>query len=62
MEKPREQLTERTVLARFWPGGTIELNDHETFRLAGDRPHHYAVWQIARRRWHLVEWVEHAPA
>ena len=49
-----------TTLARFWPGGTIELNDHETFRLAGDRPHHYAVWQIARRRWHLVEWADNA--
>ena len=49
-----------TTLVRFWPGGTIELNDHETFRLAGDRPHHYAVWQIARRRWHLVEWADNA--
>lgn len=47
-----------TPLARFWPGGTIELTDHETFRLAGDRPHRYAVWQIARRRWHLVEWAD----
>lgn len=49
--------TLETTLARFWPGGTIELSDHETFRLAGDRPQHYAVWQISRQRWHLVEWA-----
>lgn len=46
------------TLAHFWPGGTIALTDHETFRLGGDQAHHYAVWQIARRRWHLVEWAE----
>lgn len=46
------------VLARFWPGGTLALTDHDTFRLGGDRPHQYAVWQITRRRWHLVEWAE----
>ena len=50
------------VLARFWPGGTLALTDHDTFRLGGDRPRRYAVWQLARRRWHLVEWVENSGA
>jgi hypothetical protein len=50
------------VLARFWPGGTLPLTDHDTFRLGGDRPRRYAVWQIARRRWHLVEWTENPGA
>lgn len=49
-----------TTLTRLWPGGTIELSDHETFRLGGDQAHHYAVWQITRRRWHLVEWADHS--
>lgn len=49
-----------TTLARLWPGGTIELTDHETFRLGGDQPHHYTVWQIARQRWQLVEWADNS--
>ena len=53
-----DDLSLEATLARFWPGGTIELTDHETFRLGGEQAHHYAVWQIARRRWHLVEWAE----
>lgn len=48
------------TLARFWPGGTIELTDHETFRLGGDRPHGYTVWPITRRRWQLVEWADNS--
>ncbi len=51
-----------STLAHFWPGGTIELTDHATFRLGGNRPHRYAVWQIARQRWHLVEWTDNSGA
>ena len=51
-----------TTLAHFWPGGTIELTDHETFRLGGERPHRYTVWQITRQRWHLVEWADNTGA
>jgi len=51
-----------TTLAHFWPGGTIELTDHETFRLGGDPPHRYTVWQITRQRWHLVEWADNSGA
>ena len=50
------------VLARFWTGGELAVTDHATFRLRGGGPRRYAVWPITSRRWHLVEWVEHAPA
>jgi len=58
---PQDQRLE-TTLAHFWPGGTIELTDHETFRLGGERPHRYTVWQITRQRWHLVEWADNTGA
>lgn len=48
------------TLARLWPGGTIELTDHETFRLGGEQAHRYAIWQITRQRWHLVEWADNS--
>lgn len=47
------------TLARFWAGGELTVVDHGTFHLDGNRPHAYALWPIAPRRWHLVEWCAH---
>lgn len=50
------------VLARFWDGGELVLTDHDTFRLGGRGPADYALWPLERNRFHLIEWVRHAPA
>lgn len=47
------------TLARFWDRREIELVDHGSFHLGGDRPHAYALWPITPAHWHLVEWAEH---
>lgn len=50
-----------TVLTQFWGGGEIVLVDHGTFRLDGGTPARYAVWPLTAHRYHLIEWVTHAP-
>ncbi|KAB2965183.1 hypothetical protein [Zoogloea sp.] len=45
------------TLARFWHGGRLTVNDHETFQLGGQGPFSYVPWQIIPGRWQLVEWT-----
>ena len=47
------------TLARFWPGQTLTVTDHASFRLGGSGPFAYALWPISGSRWHLVEWAVH---
>ncbi len=46
------------TLAHFWHGGTLTVSDHETFQLGGRGPFSYVPWQLAPRRWQLVEWTD----
>lgn len=50
------------LLSRFWPGGELEVVDHGTHGLCPEAPRRYAIWPLAAGRYHLVEWVAHAPA
>lgn len=47
------------TLSRFWPGQTITVTDHATFRLGGSGPFAYAPWPIDGSHWQLVEWAVH---
>jgi len=48
------------LLAKFWFGGELEIHDHDCTGLLSSASRHYAIWQLAPRRFHLVEWV-HSP-
>lgn len=45
------------ILARYWQGGELEIHDHGCAGLKPCLPRRYAVWQIVRGRYHLVEWL-----
>jgi hypothetical protein len=49
---PLEQL-----LPQFWPSGELEVHDHETAGLCPQRPRQYAIWHLAPRSFHLIEWI-----
>jgi hypothetical protein len=45
------------LLARVWPGGELEVVDHDTYGLCPDAPRRYAIWPLAAGQFHLVEWL-----
>lgn len=49
------------TLAHFWEDKEISVVDHETLHMGGSETLRYALWQITRKRWHLVEWSTHTP-
>jgi hypothetical protein len=50
--EPLEALTRH-----WWRGGELEIVDHETTGLCPDRPRRHAIWQLAPKSWHLIEWL-----
>ncbi len=49
------------LLAMAWRGGDLEITDHETAGLCPRAPRHHAIWRLAPRRYHLIEWIDVAP-
>lgn len=49
------------LLAQCWSGGDLEINDHETAGLCPALPRRYAIWRLAPRRHHVIEWLSAAP-
>lgn len=45
------------LLTRFWRGGELEIVDHGTWGLCPQAPRRYAIWPLAPRQYHLVEWL-----
>lgn len=45
------------LLEQYWLGGTLEITDHETAGLCPGRSRQYAVWRLAPRSYHLIEWL-----
>lgn len=56
-EYPHEVVLDE-LLAQFWEGGELELVDHDTAGICPACRHRYALWQLAPRAWHLIEWAE----
>lgn len=48
------------LLTQFWEGGELDLVDHDTVGICPACRHRYAIWHLAPRAWHLIEWVEAA--
>lgn len=48
------------LLARIWRDGDLEVTDHETAGLCPSTPRRYALWRLAPRRHHLIEWLSSA--
>ncbi|MDD5390237.1 MAG: hypothetical protein PHD37_12880 [Gallionellaceae bacterium] len=46
------------LLARVWRGGDLEITDHETAGLCPSAPRRYALWHLAPRGHHLIEWLD----
>lgn len=45
------------LLAQCWSGGRLEIIDHETAGLCPALPRRYAIWRLAPRSYHLIEWL-----
>ncbi len=45
------------LLPHWWQGGTLEIVDHGTHHICPDAPRRYAIWPLAPRTWHLIEWI-----
>lgn len=45
------------LLGACWEGGELEVVDHGTDGLCPGQPRHYAIWRLAPRRYHLIEWI-----
>ncbi len=48
------------LLTRVWCGGDLEISDHETAGLCPSAPRRYALWHLAPRSHHLIEWLSSA--
>lgn len=48
------------IVAEFWQGGELELLDHATAGLCPQAAREYAIWRLAPRRYHLIEWLTNA--
>lgn len=46
---------------RLWGGSGLEVCDHDTLGLGG-APGPLALWPLTPHAWHIIEWIEHAPA
>jgi hypothetical protein len=46
-----------TLLARFWQGPELLVEDHGTLGLFPELPREYFVWNFIPGRFHLVEWL-----
>jgi len=45
------------LLGHYWQGGSLEITDHETVGLCSQYPRRYAIWHLAPKVWHLIEWL-----
>lgn len=43
------------LLARFWMGGELVVEDHATHGLFPERPRRYVIWPLNPERFHLIE-------
>lgn len=48
------------LLARCWTGGSLEIVDHATAGLCPAAPRRLAIWHLAPRSHHLIEWLDAA--
>ncbi|MEW6678207.1 MAG: hypothetical protein AB1421_09830 [Pseudomonadota bacterium] len=46
------------VLAHYWHGGELLIQDHDCAALAPDLPRQYTHWSLRPGHYHLVEWVQ----
>lgn len=45
------------LLELIWRDGFLEITDHETAGLCPTSPRRHALWHLAPRRHHLIEWL-----
>ncbi len=48
------------LLGHYWRGGELEIHDHGCAGLCPEHPRQYAIWHLAPRRYHLIEWLSRA--